>query len=219
MSTSTCHAVRRLFTPLAAATAIAVAAFSAPAAQPLEPAAQAASSEVTARQSVAPRASDPVWHYEGDEGPEHWGTLSPTFITCGKGRAQSPIDIAKTTPVEASAPLKVLFPAPELEIVHHEHVADGINNGHTIQVNYTGADTLTIGNEAYGLVQYHFHNPSEHTVRGKHFPMEMHMVHSRRVARLQSSGSSSSRARTTTPSTRSGTTCRPGRAWRPITSM
>ena len=36
---------------------------------------------------------------------------------------------------------------------------------------------MTIADEAYALVQYHFHNQSEHTVKGKHFPMEMHLVH------------------------------------------
>ena len=69
------------------------------------------------------------------------------------------------------------FPPAALRIAHHEHVADGINNGHTIQINYAGADTLTIGDDTYELVQYHFHNQSEHTVKGKHFPMEMHLVH------------------------------------------
>lgn len=64
------------------------------------------------------------------------------------------------------------------------HVADGINNGHTIQINYPGGDTLTLGGTAYELVQYHFHNPSEHTVAGNPFPMEMHMVHRTADGRL-----------------------------------
>ena len=29
----------------------------------------------------------------------------------------------------------------------------------------------------FELRQFHFHAPSEHTVDGKHFPMEMHLVH------------------------------------------
>ena len=73
--------------------------------------------------------------------------------------------------------MKTTFPPAELRIAHHEHIADGINNGHTIQINYADADTLTLGGISYRLVQYHFHSPSEHTVDGKHFPMEMHMVH------------------------------------------
>jgi carbonic anhydrase len=34
-----------------------------------------------------------------------------------------------------------------------------------------------IGGKEFGLRQFHFHTPSEHTVEGEHFPLEMHMVH------------------------------------------
>jgi carbonic anhydrase len=128
-------------------------------------------------QPAPPQAGEPLWHYEGAEGPGNWDKLSPKFAACGSGRAQSPVDIVDAAPVGTAAPLKTAFPPAELKIAHHEHVADGINNGHTIQINYPGGDTLTIGSESYALVQYHFHNPSEHTVKGRRFPMEMHLVH------------------------------------------
>ena len=165
-----------MFTSVVTFATVAIAACSAPAERPVKPPEQTATRQVETRPSVAPVASDPVWHYEAG-GADHWSTLSPKFAACGEGRAQSPIDIAGATPVETSATLNLLFPTAELRIAHHEHVADGINNGHTIQINYAGGDTLTIRDEAYGLVQYHFHNPSEHTLEGRHFPMEMHMVH------------------------------------------
>ncbi len=184
MSTYACQLVRRLATTIAAATAVAGVACSAPAERPVEPAAQTAPRDATTRPSVAPAAGDPAWHYEAAEGPGQWGALSPKFRACSEGRAQSPIDLADATPVEAAATLKMRFPAAKLQIAHHEHVADGINNGHTIQINYAGGDTLTMGGQAYGLVQYHFHNPSEHTVKGRHFPMEMHMVHKSASGRL-----------------------------------
>ena len=77
------------------------------------------------------------------------------------------------------------IPPATLRIAHHEHVADGINNGHTIQVTYDEGDILTVGDRAYELVQYHFHTPSEHTFAGRRYPMEMHLVHEshRRVSR------------------------------------
>jgi carbonic anhydrase len=112
------------------------------------------------------------WSYRGEGGPGSWGTLAPEYATCASGRSQSPVDIGKTSPVQRSA-----FPAAQLRIGHTEHVADTINNGHTIQVTYTQGDTLTVGDTGYELAQYHFHAPSEHTVAGKHFPMEMHLVH------------------------------------------
>ena len=151
-------------------------ACSTPAEQAAAPAASGAQAPVT-RPSVAPVAGDPVWHYDGAEGPDKWGTLSPKFAACGEGQSQSPVDIANTVPGSETMLLKMLFPPAALKIAHHEHVADGINNGHTIQINYEGADTLTIANDQYALVQYHFHNPSEHTIKGQHFPMEMHLVH------------------------------------------
>jgi carbonic anhydrase len=129
------------------------------------------------RASAAPSDTDPVWHYEGEEGPEHWADLTPAFAACREGTMQSPIDIPLPVPSDMTPALSLQFPPAALRIAHHEHVADGINNGHTIQINYDDGDTLALGDAAYELVQYHFHHPSEHTLSGRRFPMEMHMVH------------------------------------------
>jgi carbonic anhydrase len=160
----------------AAVLALAVAGCSAPPAEQA-PSAATATPQVTTKPSVAPAAGDPVWHYEGTAGPEGWGKLSPKFAACGEGRSQSPVDIASTVAGTEALELKTDLAPGSLRIAHHEHVADGINNGHTIQINYEGGDELTIGNDRYALVQYHFHNQSEHTVKGRHYPMEMHLVH------------------------------------------
>jgi carbonic anhydrase len=160
---------------------------SAPAERPAEPPAAdaaAAPAQPTTKPAVTPAAGDPVWHYEGAEGPQRWGSLSPKFAACGEGRAQSPIDIGEAASVAESPTLKLRYPTAALRIAHHEHVADGINNGHTVQINYAGGDTMTIGDQAYALVQYHFHNQSEHTIKGKHYPMEMHLVHKSADAKL-----------------------------------
>jgi carbonic anhydrase len=133
---------------------------------------------------TAPAKAHPVehpaeghhWGYEGAAGPASWGKLSPEFAICASGRRQSPIDIGKTSP--ASAPsVRAAFEPAELRIAHTEHLADAVNNGHTIEVRYTQGDTLMVGDTSYELAQYHFHAPSEHTVNGKHSPMEMHLVH------------------------------------------
>ncbi len=158
----------------AAALAFAAAACTPPEPPKPEPAKPAAPLAKT--RAVAPAAEAPHWTYEGEAGPASWGKLSPDFAICAAGRSQSPIDIGKTS--SASLPeLRSAFRPAELKIVHHEHLADAINNGHTIQVNYSQGDTLTVGDASYELAQYHFHSPSEHTVGGKHSPMEMHLVH------------------------------------------
>src|SRR4051812_36181455 len=86
---------------------------------------------------VACREPDPAWHYEGEEGPERWGTISAKYAPCESGRAQSPIDIVAPERRDTSDAIVLKFAPSNLRIVHHEHVADAINNGHTIQVNYS----------------------------------------------------------------------------------
>lgn len=41
----------------------------------------------------------------------------------------------------------------------------------------TGAGTLEINGTEYVLKQCHWHSPSEHTINGKKFALELHMVH------------------------------------------
>ncbi len=41
----------------------------------------------------------------------------------------------------------------------------------------TFTDGLTVDGTFLPLNQFHFHSPSEHTVNGMHYPLEMHMVH------------------------------------------
>ena len=134
--------------------------------------------------AAAPVAHEaPHWSYEGEAGPDHWASLDSAWAPCGSGQSQSPIDIDKTVKADLPA-MKTAFKPARLRIIHHAHVADEINNGHTIQVNYAPGDTLLIGDEVFELKQYHFHGPSEHTVAGKHYPMEMHLVHQSSAGRL-----------------------------------
>lgn len=107
------------------------------------------------------------WGYEGDGGPEHWGDMKPEFRTCSAGRSQSPIDI-DTAGAAHMAPLAFHYKVS---------VVDMVNNGHTVQANYGKGSYITVGNDRYELVQFHFHTPSEHRVAGRSFPMEIHFVH------------------------------------------
>jgi carbonic anhydrase len=109
----------------------------------------------------------PHWGYAGHGGPEHWGDLAPEFEPCEEGHTQSPIDLAGTTPGVS----------PGYAAAYAEHTPTLRNNGHTIQVGYPAGSALTIGAERFELLQYHFHTPSEHTVAGARYPMELHLVH------------------------------------------
>ena len=158
------------------------------------------------------------WTYEGEKGPQFWGKLAPDFSLCQRASSQSPIDIARTAP--ASLPkLRAKFSPANLRIVHHEHMADEINNGHTIQVNYSEGDTMTIGDTNYELIQFHFHAPSEHTVHGKHYPMEDAFCAQGSVRRLAVVGVFIEKAPTIRPSSRSFRTFQRKRGWNHTSSM
>src|SRR5215475_829088 len=104
--------------------------------------------------------------YLGDLGPSHWGALSPDWATCGTGTEQSPVDFRRP-PLRSHPP----------SIAYGSSTGAIFNNGHTIEVEVEGQNTLTVGGVAYALVQFHFHTPSEHRVKGRGYDMELHLVH------------------------------------------
>lgn len=116
---------------------------------------------------LAATASAQHWGYSGEAGPANWGKLDPQFVMCALGRNQSPIDVAGFIEADLK-PLKLAYQAG---------AADILNNGHTVQVDYAKGSTLTVDGRAFELLQFHFHAPSENTVKGKPFPMEGHLVH------------------------------------------
>jgi carbonic anhydrase len=127
--------------------------------------------------AAATSAVRPVhWGYAGEEGPAHWADLSPDYSQCRDGTRQSPIDLVATA-TDTSAVFSRVYHSEALSIAFNEQAVDLLDNGHTIQVNYEGGDTLTVDGAAYALRQFHFHAPSEHTLAGQHLPLEVHLVH------------------------------------------
>lgn len=109
------------------------------------------------------------WGYEGHGAPAHWGDLDPEFKTCQAGKAQSPIDLVPATMTQGKG--------GSMQIAYNKTPLVMTNNGHTLQVDYQPGSSLTLGENTYELVQFHFHNTSEHTLNGKSFPLEVHFVH------------------------------------------
>jgi len=155
------------------------------------------------------------WCYEGDCGPDKWGT---EFPVCD-GKSQSPINIVTgATPVPQPTPLNFgnydkirsyqmgntgeHYPgAPPEAILGNALERNGSrlekgsikNNGHTAQLDVvetlaTDVGILTGGplTGEYQILQLHFHwgsddtKGSEHTLDGKMFPLEMHIVHKKK---------------------------------------
>ncbi|WP_161499922.1 carbonic anhydrase [Rhodoferax sp. TS-BS-61-7] len=112
---------------------------------------------------------DVHWSYEGEAGPQAWGKLKPDFNVCALGKRQSPINIEDGNTLQGPAePVKFNY-APSNGTV--------INNGHTIQVDVQGENSITVRGARYQLLQFHFHSPSEEQINGQRAAMVAHLVH------------------------------------------
>ena len=107
------------------------------------------------------------WSYEGAEGPAAWASLTADWARCADGSAQSPI--AVDHPEDK--------PLPDLRFDYRTARVEIEDTGHTEQVNVEPGSSIVLDNVTYGLVQFHYHAPSEHTLDGRSFPVEFHFVH------------------------------------------
>ena len=114
------------------------------------------------------------WGYEGEGAPANWGNLKPEYALCGTGMSQSPIDIAETYKTTLDT----------VEVHYTDTPLNVVNNGHAIQANYEPGSFAVIDGKPYQLLQFHFHAPSEHTVNGNFYDMEMHLVHKNEESEL-----------------------------------
>ena len=112
-------------------------------------------------------AGPPHWTYAGEGGPTDWGALSPEYSACSAGSNQSPINLSAGPTVNSTA-LSFNYQPSSLTV---------INNGHTIQANVPPGNSIAVDGKTFGLLQFHFHAPSEHTIDESYYPLEMHLVH------------------------------------------
>ena len=110
------------------------------------------------------------WSYQGETSPEHWEEFLKDS-DCD-GLSQSPINIIEFNVLKDSIGNKLQFiytPKTKIKLVS--------NNGHSIQFDYEEGDAISYKGETYKLFQLHFHEPSEHTINGVRYPIEIHLVH------------------------------------------
>jgi carbonic anhydrase len=125
-------------------------------------------------ESKAAPAEEKHWAYEdgpAEASPAHWGELAGDQA-CSTGQRQSPIAIATSGEGAAAAAAE-----PQDAFTYKPSKISVVNNGHTVQETYESGSSLSEGGVAYSLAQFHFHSPSEHTVDGQSFPIEIHLVH------------------------------------------
>ncbi|XP_066353741.1 bifunctional monodehydroascorbate reductase and carbonic anhydrase nectarin-3-like [Miscanthus floridulus] len=106
-----------------------------------------------------------------DNGPENWGKIKAEWANCSVGRMQSPIDLSDECAklVQCLGYLITSYRPAEATIV---------NTGHYVMVSFNGdAGSLVINGTTYNLKQLHWHTPSEHTIAGRRYDLELHLVH------------------------------------------
>jgi carbonic anhydrase len=116
------------------------------------------------------------WAYDGENGPQNWGRLKPEFNLCAIGKRQSPINIQESNTLAG--------PAEPVQFNYAPSNGTVVNNGHTIQVNVEGDNSITVRGSRYQLIQFHFHTPSEEQVNYKRFAMVAHLVHKNEEGQL-----------------------------------
>lgn len=125
--------------------------------------------EAVKQEAVVEEQHASIWSYTGTTGPKHWGDLDPSYIMAKVGKHQSPIDLQRT------GALSVDFPA--IRYHYQEMPLKFFHDGHSLGAQSTSENYFEYHGSRYDLLRFHFHTPSEHTVGGKSFPMELHFVH------------------------------------------
>jgi carbonic anhydrase len=151
--------------------ALPVACGGSPAADPKSPALAADPKSLGAPATPSPAH----WSYAGEESPQRWGSLDPSYTLCDTGAAQSPLDLPEAPSRRTPAPARPRWDPVPLQAK---------NNGHTIQVDDTAPSALVIDGTTYRLQQFHFHSPSEHSIGGHTYAAEMHLVHKSDAGKL-----------------------------------
>ncbi|KAL8570501.1 hypothetical protein ACOMHN_034536 [Nucella lapillus] len=119
-----------------------------------------------------------AWGYGESDGPSTWGHAFPD----AKGSCQSPINIVRSEveydPEMNEKPLKMNY-SPEANMCIG-------NTGASVKVDCEKDSTLTggpLGDSVYKLIQFHLHwgsndeKGAEHTIDGKVYSAELHLVH------------------------------------------
>lgn len=109
------------------------------------------------------------WTYSGETGPEHWEEIEHA-PNCS-GLIQSPINIIDyECQVNKELALRVHYNTQTI-------IKNVVNNTHSIQFNFNKGDSIVLNDTTYHLKQVHFHEPSEHTIDGVRYLLEIHLVH------------------------------------------
>lgn len=103
-----------------------------------------------------------TWNYENPQ----WDEIEDSEC---RSAVQSPVNIDTDDVIEANL--------SDIQYEYEPFAMTIVDNGHTIQVQGAEDSFITVEGKRYQFRQFHFHSPAEHTLDGKQYPMEMHLVH------------------------------------------
>jgi carbonic anhydrase len=106
----------------------------------------------------------PYWTYDV---AERWGELAPEYEACGSGAEQSPIDLVAAEPADLA----------NVELGYEISLASIVDDGRTLRIAADDAGHIELDGTRYDFVEATFHAPSEHTVDGFPWPLEVQVVH------------------------------------------
>jgi carbonic anhydrase len=129
-----------------------------------------------------PNFAKPAWNYEvgrSSTGPDSWADRYNKAGGKGfcDGKKQSPIDIDTQRNLRMHVVNKLKLDwkmwRPNGDMVQM------INTGWTMQIQGAGLETsvTTFEDKAYKMKNIRFYQPSEHSINGEHYPLEMRFVH------------------------------------------
>ncbi|KAI7741010.1 hypothetical protein M8C21_004775 [Ambrosia artemisiifolia] len=106
-----------------------------------------------------------LYDLNSPNGPNNWGGM------CNNGDMQSPIDLTHKR-VQTTSKLG------RLDTDYKPANTTLINKGHEMELKWIGgAGHIHINGTEYQLKDAHWHTPTEHTINGQRFNLELHLVH------------------------------------------
>ncbi|KAF3454973.1 hypothetical protein FNV43_RR05421 [Rhamnella rubrinervis] len=106
-----------------------------------------------------------------ENGPARWGEIHQEWSMCSNGTMQSPIDLLNKR-------VEIVSHLGRLKRNYKPSNATLKNRGHDMMLQWEGdAGHIGINGTKYELKQCHWHSPSEHTINGKKYDLELHLVH------------------------------------------